>query len=52
MNILITGSTSGIGFQVFSELKKNKKNKFFLISRKNKKNIKKNNINYYTVNLK
>ena len=51
MNILITGSTSGIGFQVFSELKKNKKNKFFLISRKNKKNIKKNNINYYTVNL-
>ncbi len=51
MNILITGSTSGIGFQVLNELKKNKKNNFFLISRKNKKYKKKNNINYYNVNL-
>ena len=33
MNILITGTTSGLGKEIFSELKKDKKNKFFLLSR-------------------
>ncbi len=49
MNILITGSTSGLGQEIFNELKKNKKNKFFLISRNSK--LKKKNVRSYNLDL-
>ena len=41
MNILITGTTSGIGLEILNHLKKDKENKFFLISKKYKTKKKK-----------
>ena len=49
MNILITGTSSGLGKEIFNELKKDKKNFFFLINRKSKNNSK--NVKNYNVNL-
>ena len=49
MNILITGTSSGLGKDIFNELKKDKKNFFFLINRKSKNNSK--NVNNYKVSL-
>lgn len=49
MNILITGASSGLGKEIFNELKKNKRNFFFLINRKIK--IKGKNVKNYNVNL-
>ena len=49
MNILITGASSGLGKEIFNELKKNKRNFFFLINRKTK--IKGKNVKNYNVNL-
>jgi short-subunit dehydrogenase len=51
MNILITGSSSGIGLEIFNELKKDKKNNFFLISRSKQKEINKKNIKHYSIDL-
>lgn len=49
MNILITGTSSGLGKEIFNELKKDKKNFFFLINRKSKNNSK--NVKNYNVSL-
>jgi len=49
MNILITGTSSGLGKEIFNELRKDKKNFFFLINRKLKNNSK--NVKNYNVNL-
>ena len=49
MNILITGTSSGLGKEIFNELKKDKKNFFFLINRDSKNNSK--NVKNYNVNL-
>ena len=49
MNILITGTSSGLGKEILNELKKNKKNNFFLINRKQK--VKSKNIKTYNVDL-
>ena len=49
MNILITGATSGLGKEIFNELKKDKSNYFFLLNRKSK--IKNKNVKTYNVNL-
>ena len=49
MNILITGSTSGLGQEIFNDLKKDKKNKFFLISRNSK--LKNDNVRSYNLDL-
>ena len=49
MNILITGTSSGLGKEIFNELKKDKKNYFFLINRKSE--IKSKNVKTYNVNL-
>jgi 3-hydroxy acid dehydrogenase/malonic semialdehyde reductase len=49
MNILITGTSSGLGKEIFNELKKDKKNFFFLVNRKSKNNSK--NVKNYNVNL-
>ena len=51
MNILITGTTSGIGLEILNHLKKDKENKFFLISRKLKKNLSIKNIRNYKLDL-
>tara|TARA_B110000495_G_scaffold202442_1_gene222594 strand:+ start:734 stop:1441 length:708 start_codon:yes stop_codon:yes gene_type:complete len=51
MNILITGATSGIGFSILNQLKKDKTNKFFLISRKFKKNLSIKNTKNYKLDL-
>ena len=51
MNILITGATSGIGFSILNQLKKDKTNKFFLISRKFKKNLSMKNTKNYKLDL-
>ena len=51
MNILITGSTSGIGLEILNQLKKDEKNNFFLISRSIKKDIIKKNIHSYKLDL-
>lgn len=49
MNILITGTSSGLGKEIFNELKKDKRNNFFLINRKLE--IKSKNVKTYNVNL-
>ena len=49
MNILITGASSGLGKEIFNELKKDKRNFFFLINRKSV--IKSKNVKTYNVNL-
>ena len=49
MNILITGTSSGLGKEILNELKKNRKNNFFLINRKQK--IKSKHIKTYNVDL-
>ena len=51
MNILITGTTSGIGLSILNQLKKDKKNNFFLISRKFKKNLSVKNTKNYQIDL-
>ena len=51
MNILITGTTSGIGLSILNQLKKDKKNNFFLISRKFKKNLSVKNTKNYQLDL-
>lgn len=49
MNILITGATSGLGKQILIQLKKNKENKFFIISRN--QNFKYANMRFYKTDL-
>ena len=49
MNILITGVTSGLGKEIFNELKKDKNNFFFLLNRKSK--IRSKNVKTYNVDL-
>ncbi len=51
MNILITGSTSGIGLEILNQLKKDEKNNFFLISKSIKKDMIKKNIHSYKLDL-
>ena len=51
MNILITGASSGIGLEIFNELKKDKDNNFFLISRKKQNKIHKDNVKHYQIDL-
>lgn len=51
MNILITGASSGIGLEIFNELKKDKDNNFFLISRKKQNKIYKDNVKHYQIDL-
>ena len=51
MNILITGASSGLGLEIFNHLKKDKKNNFFLISRKFNLKNKNNNVKTYKIDL-
>ena len=51
MNILITGATSGIGLAILNQLKKDKENNFFLISRKIKKGLSIKNTKNYKLDL-
>jgi short-subunit dehydrogenase len=51
MNILITGASSGIGLEIFNELKKDKDNNFFLIYRKKQNKIQKYNVKNYKIDL-
>jgi|TARA_B100001964_G_C14234890_1_gene601932 hypothetical protein len=52
MNIIITGASSGIGYELFKILRKKKENNFFLLSRNTKKINKNKKVKIYKIDLK